>query len=72
MSKKKFSETKVGNFLIGEKGLFKKLANIIPDSGLLGLLKGLIIDDKQLTPKDKETALKLLEIDLTEMQSRGV
>ena len=68
MSKKKFSETKVGNFLIGEKGLFKKLANIIPDSGLLGLLKGLIIDDKQLTPKDKETALKLLEIDLTEMQ----
>lgn len=68
MSKKKFSETKVGKFLIGEKGLFKKLANIIPDSGLLGLLKGLIIDDKQLTPKDKETALKLLEIDLTEMQ----
>ena len=68
MPKKKFSETKVGNFLIGEKGLFKKLANIIPDSGLLGLLKGLIIDDKQLTPKDKETALKLLEIDLTEMQ----
>ena len=68
MPKKKFSETKVGKFLIGEKGLFKKLANIIPDSGLLGLLKGLIIDDKQLTPKDKETALKLLEIDLTEMQ----
>ena len=68
MSKKKFSETKVGKFLIGEKGLFKKLANIIPDSGLLGMLKGLIIDNKQLTPKDKETALKLLEIDLTEMQ----
>ena len=68
MPKKKFSETKVGKFLIGEKGLFKTLSNSIPDSGLLGVLKSLIIDDKQLTPKDKETALKLLEMDVVEMQ----
>ena len=68
MSKKKFSETKVGKFLIGEKGLFKTLSNSIPDSGLLGVLKSLIIDDKQLTSKDKETALKLLEMDVVEMQ----
>tara|TARA_R110000803_G_scaffold35884_1_gene77341 strand:+ start:723 stop:1178 length:456 start_codon:yes stop_codon:yes gene_type:complete len=67
-TKKKFSETKVGKFLIGEKGIFEKFKNIIPDSGLLGVLKGLITDDKQLTPEDKETALKLLEIDLVEMQ----
>ena len=61
MPKKKFSETKVGKFLIGEKGLFNKLANSLPDSGLLSVLKSLIIDDKQLTPKDKETALKTLD-----------
>lgn len=66
--KKKFKDTKVGKFLIGEKGLFKTLSNSIPDSGLLGVLKSLIIDDKQLTPKDKETALKLLEMDVVEMQ----
>ena len=66
--KKKFKDTKVGKFLIGEKGLFKTLANSIPDRGLLGVLKGLITQDKQLTPQDKETALKLLEIDLIEMQ----
>ena len=68
MPKKKFSETKVGKFLIGEKGLFKTLSNSIPDSGLLGVLKSLIIDDKQLTSKDKQTALKLLEMDVVEMQ----
>ena len=68
MPKKKFSETKVGKFLIGEKGLFKTLSNSIPDSGLLGVLKSLIVDDKQLTPKDKETALKLLQMDVVEMQ----
>ena len=66
--KKKFKDTKLGKFLIGEKGVFKTLANTIPDKGLLGVLKGLIVNDKQLTPKDKETALKLLEMDLAEMQ----
>jgi hypothetical protein len=66
--KKKFKDTKVGKFLIGERGVFKKLANSLPDSGLLSVLKNLIVDDKQLTPKDKETALKLLEMDLIEMQ----
>lgn len=66
--KKKFKDTKVGKFLIGEKGLFKILANTLPDKGLLGGLKDLILDNKQLTPKDKETALKLLEIDIIEIQ----
>lgn len=66
--KKKFKDTKVGKFLIGEKGLFKILANTLPDKGLFGGLKDLILDNKQLTPKDKETALKLLEIDIIEIQ----
>ena len=66
--KKKFKDTKLGKFLIGEKGVFKTLANTMPDKGLLGVLKNLITQDKQLTPQDKETALKLLEMDLAEMQ----
>ena len=66
--RKPFKETRLGKFLIGEKGLFKTLANIMPDSGLLGTLKTLILNDKQLTPQDKETALKLLELDLIEMK----
>ena len=68
MPKKKFKDTKVGKFLIGEKGIFKSLSNTLPDSGLFGVLKNLISNEKQLTPQDKETALKLLEIDIIEMQ----
>ena len=66
--KKKFKDTKLGKFLIGEKGMFKTLANTMPDKGLLGVLKNLISKEDSLTPKDKETALKLLEMDLIEMQ----
>lgn len=66
--KKPFKDTKVGKFLIGDKGLFKNLGDILPDKGFLGVLKNLIDKDDTLTPQDKETALKLLEMDLAEMQ----
>lgn len=66
--KKKFKETRVGRFLIGEKGLFKNIGDIIPDSGVLGLIKRLITEDKQLTQEDKDIALKMLEMDREEMQ----
>jgi len=68
--KKKFKDTKVGKFLIGDKGLFDKLGDVLPDKGFLGVLKNLIDTDDTLPPQDKETALKLLEMDLEEM--RGV
>tara|TARA_R110002126_G_scaffold87170_4_gene210074 strand:- start:227 stop:670 length:444 start_codon:yes stop_codon:yes gene_type:complete len=68
--KKKFKDTKVGQFLLGKKGLFSKLGNALPDEGFLGILKNLINTDDTLPPEDKETALKLLEMDLEEM--RGV
>lgn len=68
--KKKFKDTKVGEFLIGDKGLFDKLGDVLPDKGFLGVLKNLIDTDDTLPPQDKETALKLLEMDLEEM--RGV
>ena len=68
MPKKKFKETKVGKFLIGEKGLFKEFSEILPDNGFLGVFKRLLDKSDNITPQDKETALKLLEMDLVEMQ----
>jgi len=66
--KKKFKDTKVGRFLMGKGGLFDSLSDVIPDKGFLGVLKNLISKDETLPPQDKETALKLLEIDSNEMQ----
>ena len=65
MPKKKFSETKVGRFLIKAGSA---IGEALPKSGYLGVLRGLITDDSKLTPEDKETALKLLDIDIAEMQ----
>ena len=54
--KKKFSETRVGKFLIKAGS---KLGEALPDSGYLGVLRNLISKDSKLTPADKEMALKL-------------
>ena len=69
MPKKKFSETKVGIFLkkIGSS-IVGKAGDILPDNGFFGILKNLIKSDSKLLPEDKETALKLLEMDIIEMQ----
>ncbi len=40
----------------------------MPQSGYLGVLRGLITNDTKLSVEDKETALKMLDIDITEMQ----
>jgi len=64
---KKFKDTKVGKFLIGERGLFTHLADAVPDSGFLGVLKGLISKDEGLLQQDKEMALELLRMDQTEL-----
>ena len=67
--KKKFKDTKVGKFIVGKNGIASVLADSIPDKGVLGLVKNLISDDKGLTPQDKETALKLLEMDEKELEA---
>ena len=66
--KKKFKDTKVGGFLLGKSGIIDVITNILPDQGVLGMVKNLIDKDQELTPQDKETALKLLEQDMIEMQ----
>jgi hypothetical protein len=67
--KKKFKDTKVGKFLIGKSGVVDTIGDVLPDKGIFGVVKNLIKGDTKLTPEDKETALKLLELDMLEMES---
>ncbi len=69
-NKKKFKDTKVGVFL-KEKApkILNGIGDILPDNGVYGVVKNLITTDKDMAPEDKETAMKLLEMDLVEMQS---
>lgn len=68
MAKKKFKDTKVGKFLASNgSSIVDTLGTVLPDAGLLGVVKNLI--EKQPMPiKDKEMALRLLDQDITEMQ----
>ena len=67
--KKKFKDTKVGKFLsTAAPNILGIASNLLPDGGTLNLVKNLIQKDKALPAEDKETALKLLEQDMVEMQ----
>ena len=69
MSKKKFNETKVGQFLSQTApGILGTVGEVLPNNGVLGLVKNLIHKDPALPAEDKEKALKLLEQDMIEMQ----
>lgn len=71
MPKKKFKETKVGQFLINKvPSILGVAGDLLPDAGVLGMVKSLIEkeDPAVLPPEDKEKALKLLEQDMVEMQ----
>ena len=69
--KKKFKDTKVGKFL-SEKvpSILGIVGDVLPDAGVLGGVKGLIEKEPAavLPPEDKEKAMKLLELDMIEMQ----
>ena len=68
-NKKKFSETKVGQFLSkAAPGILGTVGNVLPDQGVLGLVKNLIHKEPTLPQEDKEKALMLLEQDMVEMQ----
>jgi hypothetical protein len=66
--KKKFKDTKVGKFLLGKSGIIDVISNILPDQGVLSMVKNLIDKDPDLPPQDKETALMLLEQDMIELK----
>jgi len=68
-SKKKFKDTRVGKFLSkAAPNILNAASDLVPDAGILKLVGGLISKDEVLTPKDKEEALKLLELDIIEIQ----
>ncbi len=69
-TKKKFAETKVGIFL-KEKAptILNTVGEFLPDQGGIGIVKNLISGDSAINPKDKETALKLLDQDIAEMNN---
>jgi len=64
MSKKPFKETKVGKLL-------GKVGGLLPESGVLGVLKQVIDSDDTMTPEEKEEAHKqLVEAYKAEVQDR--
>jgi len=66
---KKFKDTKIGKFLAGTvPSIIDTVGDVLPDDGVFGLVKNLIHKDPALPPEDKEKALKLIELDLIEMQ----
>ena len=68
-NKKKFKETKLGQFLLGKSGVFQAVADTIPSKGFLGVLKQLIVKDDTLAQKDKDVALEMLKYDMSEMEA---
>ena len=68
-NKKKFKETKLGQFLLGKSGVFQTVAETIPNKGFLGVLKQLIVIDDTLPQKDKDIALEMLRFDMAEMDA---
>ena len=68
MSKKPFKETKLGKFLIGSKSTVgDAIGDLLPDSGLLGVIKKLIDTDPDLTSDEKAQAHQHL-VDLYELE----
>jgi len=69
MSNKKFKDTKVGKFLKEKApGILDQVGDVLPDQGVLGIIKNLIDKDETMLPQDKETAMALLNQETIEMQ----
>ena len=67
--KKTFKETKIGGFLSKvAPNILGTLGDVLPDQGVLGIVKNLIDKDEKMPAQDKETAMKLLEMEMIEMQ----
>jgi hypothetical protein len=56
--RKKFKDTKLGRFL-GKvaPGILTVVGDLLPDAGVLGIVKNLINNDDKMSPEDKSAAL---------------
>jgi len=69
MPKKKFKDTRVGKFLTNQAPkILESIGDVVPDAGILKLVGSLISKDDKITPSNKEHALGLLKMDITELQ----
>ena len=59
--KKKFKETKVGQFLLGKSGIINVIGDILPDQGALGMVKNLIDKDDSV---DSEEAQRMIDAEV--------
>lgn len=71
MPRKKFKDTKVGQFLLKKIPTFAK--EILPEKGVLGIVKNLIDDEPTLTPQEKEQLhnelIELYELEVADRDS---
>jgi len=68
--KKKFKDTKVGQFLKTKApNILAKVGDLLPDSGVLGIVKNLVDKSPDLSPADKEMAHQQLK-ELYELEVR--
>lgn len=71
MSKKPFKDTKVGQFLL--KKLPGFVGDVLPDKGVLGVVKNLIDNDTEMTPEEKaqmhEELVQLYELEVADRDS---
>ena len=64
MPRKKLKDTKVGGFLSRSGSvIIDALGDSIPDKGLLGLVKNLVTDDKEMSEQQKAMAMHLIKMD---------
>jgi len=71
MDKKPFKETKVGKFLSNiAPSLLGAAGDVLPDRGVLGVVKNLITKDDSIPQKEKEDMLKeLYELEVADRDS---
>lgn len=62
--KKKFKDTKIGKFL-KEKApdILDKVADILPDKGVIGIVKNIIDKDDKMSEADKQEAMELIKME---------
>ena len=69
--KKKFKDTKVGQFLL--KKVPGIVGDVLPDKGVLGIVKNLIDNDPEITPEEKaqlhEELVKMYELEVADRDS---
>ncbi len=66
---KKFKDTKVGKFLLSKgSDIAGIVGDVLPDNGVLGLVKNVLDKDDSMPQQDKDIALELLKQDEIEMQ----